>query len=743
MTRLRHITLGALLGLLLVATACSSDPEASTTAPSSSASAPRSTDVAVPTSAPVDDSAIVQAVLDAWVADHPESTGSAFSVGVSRAGAEPVIAVSGERRDGAVAGVDWFRLGSVTKTYTAVALLRLVDEGRLDLDVPLGTYTDDVPGADRLTARHLLTHTSGLPDYLANPAWFESVSTDQERVWTAADIFALVDASEVQPGPFSYSNTNYVAAGVLLEAITGLAVGDAVEMLVLEPAGLADTDMASDGHDVVDGVIDVGDGTFVGTADLDSYRAIETSASSAGSISATPGDLLDFGRALADGELLAPGTFEDMLDTSADAPYGLGIANWELIEGSDVVGYGNYGEIPGYSAMLLVDPSTGLVLAVTGADDRTPVDALGGELQRAVLSGVAPVTGPTNSNSVPVSPDDATRNLFAGIDPVGPGCSVAVASDGSVVFAEAWGQARLDGESLTPATVFDVGSLTKQFTANAALLLEAQGRLDLDAPVSSSVADLPSWATQVTLRQLMHHTSGIPDYVELLLATGADLEGSVTTDDALAALRAVGLDGETGAAFEYSNSNYLLLGLAVEAAAGEGLDSYLQREIFGPLGLVGVVEPLADIDGKAQSYVRGESSWVPINSSWSQIGDGGLQTTPTDLVEWASQYWEPTIGDADITAARFADVVPTGEADDEAYGAGIRISDVEGIGPVLAHTGAWEAFISTFVIAPEQRVAIAVSCNAVELAPVRNGLGLDLLRIWTDPELHGSGTTTG
>lgn len=110
------------------------------------------------------------------------------------------------------------------------------------------------------------------------------------------------------------------------------------------------------------------------------------------------------------------------------------------------------------------------------------------------------------------------------------------------------------------------------------------------------------WATQVTLRQLMHHTSGIPDYVELLLATGADLEGSVTTDDALAALHSVGLDGETGAAFEYSNSNYLLLGLAVEATAGEGLDSFLQREIFEPLGLVGVVDPLADIDGKAQSY---------------------------------------------------------------------------------------------------------------------------------------------
>ena len=104
-----------------------------------------STDVAVPTSTPVDDSLIVQAVLDAWVADHPDSAGSAFSVGLSRAGVEPVIAVSGERGDDAVAADDWFRLGSITKTYTAVALLRLVDEGRLDLDVPLGTYTDDVP----------------------------------------------------------------------------------------------------------------------------------------------------------------------------------------------------------------------------------------------------------------------------------------------------------------------------------------------------------------------------------------------------------------------------------------------------------------------------------------------------------------------------------------------------------------------------------------------------------------------
>ncbi len=392
MTTPRHGALGALLCFLLAAPACSSgtDDSTMTTRPTSAPPVSVTTDSGVSSAPPVDDSTIARVVLATWVADHPQRAASAFSVGIFRAGSEPIIAVSGDRDRGPVTIDDWFRLGSVTKTYTAVALLRLVDEGRLDLDVTVATYTDAVPEADLLTTRQLLTHTSGLPDYLANPTWFESVSTDQGRMWTAADVFSLVDAGDVQPGTFSYSNTNYVGAGLVLEAITGLSVREAVNQLVLAPAGLLSTDATSEGHDVVDGVIDVGDGTIVDTADLDSYLAIETSAGSAGSISATPGDLLAFGRALLDGDLLSAETFADMLATTADFPYGLGIANWELIEGGGFVGYGNYGEIPGYSAMLLVDPTSGLVLTATGSDDRAPVDSLAAELQRAVMAGVVP-----------------------------------------------------------------------------------------------------------------------------------------------------------------------------------------------------------------------------------------------------------------------------------------------------------------------------------------------------------------
>jgi len=250
-----------------------------------------------------------------------------------------------------------------------------------------------------------------------------------------------------------------------------------------------------------------------------------------------------------------------------------------------------------------------LVLSSCGSEDTRSDSST-----TAPTSSVAPLT----TDPINTDPVAATEELFDQIDPEGPGCAVAVNQGGET---QAWGSATLDPKAvLQPDTVFDMASITKQFTATAVLLLAEQGLIDLDASLSTYLPGLPG------------------------------------------------------------------------TRAGEG--------------------------------------WTPVQSPWTQVGDGGLQTTPVDLALWGTQYWSPTVGGPDINAARIADAVATGGADDEVYGAGIGRAEIDGIGSVISHLGGWEAFISTFLVAPPQQVAVVASCNAVELQPVRESFGLELLRIW-------------
>ncbi len=307
---------------------------------------------------------------------------------------------------------------------------------------------------------------------------------------------------------------------------------------------------------------------------------------------------------------------------------------------------------------------------------------------------------------------EATRSWFADLGADDPGCSVAVGRDGAVVYAEAFGAARLDpSEPMTTDTIVDIGSTSKQFTATAVLLLAEQGLVDLEDPLADHLPDLPAWAAETTLRQLVHHTSGIPDYIGLLVEEGFDLTGSSTDADALAALGAVDeLDFPPGSSWEYSNSNYFLLGQVVLAASGSPLDEFLAAEVFEPLGLAMVMDPVAALPGKAVSYEGTGDDRAVADSRWEQLGDGGIQTTPSELVRWAAQYWEPTVGGEGITAARLDDAA---EIDGYGrYGAGIQVFDDPDLGTVLSHSGSWAGFVTIFVVVPEQRLALAATCTS-------------------------------
>jgi CubicO group peptidase (beta-lactamase class C family) len=329
----------------------------------------------------------------------------------------------------------------------------------------------------------------------------------------------------------------------------------------------------------------------------------------------------------------------------------------------------------------------------------------------------------------------ATRALFASITAGTPGCTVAVSRDGKVRFAEAYGAAELKPRrAMTPRTVVDIGSTSKQFTATAVLLLAREGRIDLDANVSVYLPSLPAWAGKVTVAQMVHHTSGIADYIELLNRTGVSDTEPATDADALRVLKTSTLRFAPGSKWEYSNSNYFLLGQVVFAVTGRDLGNYLGREVFDPLKLDAQMEPNTTDPRKATSYARKDGRWVVADSPWEQLGDGGVQTTPIQLVRWAAQYWNPTIGGPGLLRDRTRGAVAIGEQPGVRYGAGIFTRRDPALGRVLSHAGGWGGFVTTFDVLPERRLAVAATCTTPELFTRPGGLPVDLgerlLAIW-------------
>ena len=258
--------------------------------------------------------------------------------------------------------VPW-NIGSATKTFVAVVVLQLADEGRIDLDAGIDRYLPDLPAADRITPRQLLNHTSGLGEYLDQPA----VVNDPQRQWTPAELIAVAEAAGRvgEPGgPHRYSNTNYIVLGEIIEQVTGNPWADEVHTRITEPLGMTHTSLITDtsapGYQMIDGsLVDV-------TSSSD-----PSVGGAAGAIQSTSRDLLAFATALADGTLLSPEsqaamqTFlpaEDLSQFGIDHGYGLGLERY-AIDGMTVIGHmgtGNTG-----SSYVGYDAEHGTAVAVT------------------------------------------------------------------------------------------------------------------------------------------------------------------------------------------------------------------------------------------------------------------------------------------------------------------------------------------------------------------------------------------
>ena len=300
-----------------------------------------------------------------------------------------------------------------------------------------------------------------------------------------------------------------------------------------------------------------------------------------------------------------------------------------------------------------------------------------------------------------------------------PGCSAAVAVTGEIIWAGAVGLADLElGTPLTTETRFDIASVAKQFTATAILMLAREGKLALTDTVGMYVDDLPDWAEEVTLDQLIHHTSRIKDFWVELDDVGIGFTDAADQTTTVAAIsRETELDSD-GTGYFYSNSNYVLLAEVVARVTGQALPDFLAERVFAPLGLDMVVAPTLDGPDIARPY---GDTLVLEEGGWTAYGHVGIITTPSELARWGDQYRTSDIVQDDFAAGA------VDEGAGELYAAGI---DIETDGD-LNHTGRWGGYVSEFTVSSDRELTIAVMCNGH--ASDRWGVTDGLWAIW-DPE---------
>lgn len=291
-----------------------------------------------------------------------------------------------------------------------------------------------------------------------------------------------------------------------------------------------------------------------------------------------------------------------------------------------------------------------------------------------------------------------------------PGCAVSAVVDGDVVFEGGSGTADLTtGEAIDANTTFDIASVSKQFTAAAVFLLAGQGALSLDDEVHEYLPELPDYGAAVTLDDLVHHTSGLTDYTELLGEDFADTDVTTTAQALDALADADELAFEPGTAFEYSNTNYFLLGQVVERVDGRTLADFLADEVFGPLGMAQtVVRDDADLvvaDGAEGYAADGDGGFSPNTTNWEQAGDGAVWSSVRDLQRWAGNLQTFSLGGAALRAAMLTPG-PVLDEDGYGYGGGLTLGD-----GLVEHSGAWAGFSSDFLVAPDSATSVVVLCN--------------------------------
>lgn len=305
------------------------------------------------------------------------------------------------------------------------------------------------------------------------------------------------------------------------------------------------------------------------------------------------------------------------------------------------------------------------------------------------------------------------------ITPEGPGIAVLVLKDSSVLLERCSGLADLEGfVPIKPATNFRLASVTKQFTASAILLLAADGSLRLDQTLAEFFPTFPAYGSTVTLRHLLTHTSGVPEYEDLIADTATV---PVLDQDVLSLL--VTEDQPLfppGSRFQYSNSGYVLLGLVVEKVSGLRFADFLKENIFRKLGMHSTVAFENGIStvperafGHSPDTVAGSFRRTDQSLTSSTLGDGGVYSSLHDLRLWAMELARPQVLDARLLGEAMSPQVQ-GSREGESYGYGWYITERAGE-RCFRHSGSTVGFRTELQRYPDLGITVIVLANRVDI----------------------------
>ncbi len=294
-----------------------------------------------------------------------------------------------------------------------------------------------------------------------------------------------------------------------------------------------------------------------------------------------------------------------------------------------------------------------------------------------------------------------------------PSASVAVVQHGQIVYTQAYGKAKLDPPvAAEPAMRYSIGSVSKQFTAAAILLLEQQGKLSIDDPVSKYIPDLTR-ANEVTIRMLLSHTAGYQDFWPEDYVMPPMLEAT-TAQHILDVWGKKPLDFDPGTKWQYSNTNYVIAGLIVEKVSGMPLMKFLQANVFKPLDMAEVwnsdAEKLGDTD--AAGYIRyalGPLRPAPKEGQGWMFAAGELAMPAYDLAQWNISVMNRSLLAAKSYDEMFSSV-KLKDGTDTHYGLGLFVRSALDR-TFYEHSGEVSGFVSENIVFPEDKAAIVVLTN--------------------------------
>lgn len=320
------------------------------------------------------------------------------------------------------------------------------------------------------------------------------------------------------------------------------------------------------------------------------------------------------------------------------------------------------------------------------------------------------------------TPSAQVDALFQKMDSTrSPGCALSVVKDGSIVYERGYGMADLNHNvPITPRTVFHVASMSKQFTAASIVLLAQQGKLSLDDPVRKYIRELPDFATPITIRQLIHHTSGLRDQWDLLDLAGWRYSLDLITDDDVLYLvsHQKDLNFPPGSKHVYCNTGYTLLAQIVKRVSGQSFREFTTSQIFQPLGMKDTHfrdDHAEIVKNMAYGYEPEKDTFKISITNFDTVGATSLLTTVEDLPLWDANFYNPRVGGpAMIKQELERGKLNDGEQLDYAFG--LVLGTYRGLATV-DHGGADAGYRSDMIRFPDQHLTVSCLCNLATSNP--------------------------